>query len=69
MKLSEERVEAAQIQIGTAIWHINIVNNNLHLCDTETNSFDVLIDDIDEAITYLKYAKNGLLKEKKKCDK
>lgn len=69
MKLSEERVEATQIQIGTAIWHINIVNNNLHLCDTENCSFDELIDDIDEAVTYLKYAKKGLLKEKKKCDK
>lgn len=69
MKLSEAKVETLQIQTGTAIWHINVVNNNLHLCDTETNSFDVLIDDIDEAITYLKYAKKGLLKEKKKCDK
>ena len=66
MKLSEGRVELAQIQIGTAMWHINVVNNNLHLCDTETNSFDVLIDDIDEAITYLKYAKKSLLKEEKK---
>nr|DAS05224.1 MAG TPA: hypothetical protein [Caudoviricetes sp.] len=66
MKLSEERVEAAQIQTGTAMWYIDVVNNNLHLCDTETNSFDVLIDDIDEAITYLKYAKKSLLKEKKK---
>lgn len=66
MKLSEAEIEAVQIQIGTAIWHINVVNNNLHLCDTETNSFDVLIDDIDEAITYLKYAKKSLLKEKKK---
>lgn len=66
MKLSEEKVEALQIQIGTAIWHINVVNNNLHLCNTETNSFDTLIDDIDEAITYLKYAKKSLLKEKKK---
>lgn len=66
MKLSEAKVETLQIQIGTAIWHINVVNNNLHLCDTETNSFDVLIDDIEEAITYLKYAKKSLLKEKKK---
>lgn len=66
MKLSEEDIETLQIQIGTAIWHINVVNNNLHLCDTETHSFDVLIDDIDEAITYLKYAKKSLLKEKKK---
>lgn len=66
MELSEEKVETLQIQIGTAIWHINIVNNNLHLCDTETNNFDVLIDDIDEAITYLKYAKKSLLREKKK---
>lgn len=69
MKLSEEKIEAVQIQTGTAIWHINVVNNNLHLCDTETNSFDVLISDINEAITYLKYAKKSLLKEKKKCDK
>lgn len=69
MKLSEAEIEAVQIQTGTAIWHINVVNNNLHLCDTKTNSFDVLIDDIDEAITYLKYAKKSLLKEKKKCDK
>lgn len=66
MELSEEKVETLQIQIGTAIWHINVVNNNLHLCDTENCSFDVLIDDIDEAITYLKYAKKSLLKEKKK---
>lgn len=66
MKLSEERVKAAQIQIGTAMWHINDVNNNLHLCDTENCSFDTLINDIDEAITFLKYAKKGLLKEKKK---
>lgn len=66
MKLSEGRVEATQMQIGTAMWHINVVNNNLHLCDTETNSFDTLIGDIDEAISYLKYAKKGLLKEKKK---
>ena len=69
MKLSEEKIETLQIQIGTAIWHINVVNNNLHLCDTETNSFDVLIDDIEEAITYLKYAKKSLLKEKRKCNK
>lgn len=67
MKLSEEDIETLQIQIGTAIWHINVVNNNLHLCDTETNSFDTLIDDIDEAITYLKYAKKSLLKEARKC--
>ena len=66
MKLSEARFEAAQIQIGTAMWHINVVNNNLHLCDTETNSFDTLIRVIDEAISYLKYAKKSLLREKKK---
>lgn len=66
MKLSEEEIEAVQIQTGTAIWHINVVNNNLHLCDTENCSFDTLISNIDEAITYLKYAKKGLLKEKKK---
>lgn len=69
MKLSEEKVETLQIQIGTAMWHINVVNNNLHLYDTESCSFDTLIRDIDEAITYLKYAKKSLLKEKKKCDK
>ena len=66
MKLSEERVEATQIQTGTAIWYINVVNSNLHLCDTENCSFDTLISNIDEAITYLKYAKKGLLKEKRK---
>lgn len=66
MELSKEKIEVIQIQTGTAIWHINVVNNNLHLCDTETNSFDTLISDIDEAITYLKYAKKSLLKEKKK---
>jgi hypothetical protein len=69
MKLSEEKIKVLQIQTGTAIWHINVVNSNLHLCDTENCSFDTLIDDIDEAMTYLKYAKKGLLKEKKKCDK
>lgn len=66
MKLSEEKVETLQIQTGTAMWHINVVNNNLHLYDTESCSFDTLIRDIDEAITYLKYAKKGLLREKKK---
>jgi len=69
MKLSEEKIMEAQTQIGTAMWYINIVNNNLHFCDTETHSFNVLINDIDEAITCLKYAKKGLLKEKKKCNK
>ena len=69
MELSKERIEVIQIQTGTAIWHINVVNNNLHLCDTETHSFDTLVSDIDEAITYLKYAKKSLLKEKKKCNK
>ena len=69
MELSKEKIETIKIQTGTAMWHINVVNNNLHLCDTETHSFDVLIDDIDEAITYLKYAKKSLLKEKKKCNK
>mgnify|MGYP000075111705 CR=1 FL=1 len=69
MELSKEKIETIRVQTGTAMYYINVVNNNMCLCDTETNSFDVLIGDIDEAITYLKYAKKSLLKEKKKCDK
>lgn len=66
MKLSEEKIETIKIKTGTAMWYIDVVNNNMCLCDTETHNFDVLIDDIDEAITYLKSAKKSLLREKKK---
>lgn len=69
MKLSEDKTETIKIQTGTAMWYIDVVNNNLPLCDAETDSLDVLVSDIDEAITYLKYAKKSLLKEKKKCNK
>ena len=66
MKLSKEKIETMKMRTGTAMWYIDVVNNNMCLCDTETHSFDVLIDDIDEAINYLKCAKKSLLKEKKK---